>query len=135
MSLFWKFGVTNKELFEYKRNRIAEDIKSELALAIRKVKDPRVRDSLINIVKLEFSDKLSSIRVYVSTIKGLTIAKRAASGLRNASGFIKKEIGKNLKIKYMPEFIFIATDSIEYGTRISQKLKDIRGANSKWEYP
>ena len=105
-------------------------MKSELALAIRKVKDPRVRDSFINIVKLEFSDKLSSIRVYVSTIKGLTVAKRAASGLRNASGFIKKEIGKNLKIKYMPEFVFIATDSIEYGTHISQKLKDIRGANN-----
>lgn len=114
-------------MFEYKRNRIAQDIKSELALAIRKVKDPRVRDSFINIVRLEFSDKLSSIRVYVSTIKGLTIAKRAASGLRNASGFIKKEIGKNLRIRYMPEFTFIATDSIEYGSNIAKKLKDLQG--------
>ena len=118
-------------MFEYKRNRIAEDIKSELALAIRKVRDPRVRDSLVNIVKLEFSNKLASIKVYISTIKGLTVAKKAAKGLRNAVGFIKKEVGKNLKLKYMPEFIFIATDSIEYGTYISQKLRDIRGADEK----
>lgn len=121
-------------MFEYKRNRLAEDIKSELALAIRKVRDPKVRDSLINIVKLEFSNKLSSIKVYISTIKGLTVAKKAVKGLKNAVGFIKKEVGKNLKVKYMPEFIFIATDSIEYGTYISQKLKDIRGAEVKWRW-
>lgn len=126
-----QFGVTKHKLFEYKRNRIAQDIKSELALAIRKVRDPKVRDSLINIVKLEFSDKLSSIKVYISTIKGLTVAKKAVKGLKNAVGFIKREVGKNLKVKYMPEFIFIATDSIEYGTYISQKLKDIRGAEVK----
>ena len=126
-----QFGVTKHKLFEYKRNRIAQDIKSELALAIRKVRDPKVRDSLINIVKLEFSDKLSSIKVYISTIKGLTVAIKAVKGLKNAVGFIKREVGKNLKVKYMPEFIFIATDSIEYGTYISQKLKDIRGAEVK----
>ena len=126
-----QFGVTKHKLFEYKRNRIAQDIKSELALAIRKVRDPKVRDSLINIVKLEFSNKLASIKVYISTIKGLAVAKRAVKGLKNAVGFIKREVGKKLKIKYMPEFIFIATDSIEYGTYISQKLKDIRGAEVK----
>ena len=118
-------------MFEYKRNRLAEDIKSELALAIRKVRDPKVRDSLINVVKLEFSNKLASIKVYISTIKGLAVAKRAVKGLKNAVGFIKREVGKKLKIKYMPEFIFIATDSIEYGTYISQKLKDIEGADGK----
>lgn len=122
-----KVGVTELNLFEYKKNRAEENLKIQIALAIRRVKDPRVKESLVNIVKIECTDKLSVVRVYVSTIRGITIAKRAASGLNSATGFIKKELSKNLRMRYMPELIFIATDSIEYGTKISEKLRKIRG--------
>ncbi len=122
-----KVGVTKLNLFEYKKNRAEENLKIQIALAIRRVKDPRVKESLVNIVKIECTDKLSVVRVYVSTIRGITIAKRAASGLNSATGFIKKELSRNLRMRYMPELIFIATDSIEYGTKISEKLRKIRG--------
>lgn len=114
-------------MFEYKKIRAQEDLKAQIALAIRKVKDSRVRDSLVNIVKLECSNKLASIRVYVSTVLGLKIARRAAEGLNSATGFIKQELGKNLRMRYMPCITFIATDSIEYGTKISKKISELRG--------
>lgn len=119
------FGVTIVKLFTYKRDRTIKDIKSELAQAIMKVKEPSVRSSLINIVKIEATAKLSFIRVYISTIKGLAIARKACDGLQHASGFIKKELSKNLRLRYMPQFMFIATDSIEYGTNISELLNNV----------
>ena len=109
----------------YKKSRTLEDIKRELTLAFRKVKNSKVRDSFINIVKLETRKELSFIRVYISTIKGISTAKKACEGLKNASGFIKKEISKNLRLRYMPDFMFIATDSIEYGNNIIRLLDKV----------
>ena len=109
----------------YKKSRTLEDIKRELTLAFRKVKNSKVRDSFINIVKLETRKELSFIRVYISTIKGISTAKEACEGLKNASGFIKKEISKNLRLRYMPDFMFIATDSIEYGNNIIRLLDKV----------
>lgn len=118
-------GVTFYKLTTYKKDRKIKDIERELVLAIRKVKNSKVKDSLINIVKLESRDKLSLIKVYISTIKGISVAKRACEGLKNASGFIKSEISKNLRLKYMPDFIFIATDSIEHGDTVLKLLSNI----------
>lgn len=118
-------GVTFYKLVTYKKDRKIKDIERELALAIRKVKNSKVKDSLINIVKLESRDKLSLVRVYISTIKGISVAKRACEGLKSASGFIKSEISKNLRLKYMPDFIFIATDSIEHGDTVLKLLSNI----------
>ena len=119
------FGVTLFKLTTYKKSRTLEDIKRELTLAFRKVKNSKVRESFINIVKLETRKELSFIRVYVSTIKGISAAKRACEGLKSASGFIKKEISKNLRLRYMPDFMFIATDSIEYGNNIIKLLDKV----------
>ena len=59
-------------------------------------------------------------------MEGLERAKTAVQGLKSASGFIRREIGHALKLRHVPELIFKATDSIEYGAAISKKLSDLK---------
>ena len=63
--------------------------------------------------------------VYVSTMEGLSRTKEAVQGLKSAAGFIRRELGRRLSLRHVPQLIFKAPDSIEYGTHISKLLHDL----------
>ena len=113
----------------HKLGRTTEDIKRELTDILRHVKDPRVSDAFISIIRVEVTNDLSYCNVYISAMEGLERAKLALKGLKSASGFIRRELGNRLKLRHMPELIFHATDSIEYSANISRILNslDIKG--------
>ena len=106
----------------FKIDRTTEDIHRELTAILREVKDPRVKDCLLSLVRVEVTNDLSYCTVYVSTMEGLERSKTAVQGLKSAAGFIRRELGKRLSLRHVPQLIFKATDSIEYGTHISQLL-------------
>ena len=109
----------------YKQDRAAEDIKRELAAVIRELKDPRIAEHLISVSRAEVTGDLSYVKVYISAIEGLEIAKNAVKALTNASGLIRREVGKRLRLRKAPELKFIADDSIEYGMSIAKKLEGL----------
>lgn len=113
----------------HKLGRTTEDIKRELTDIFRHVKDPRVADAFISIIRVEVTNDLSYCNVYISAMEGLDRAKLALKGLKSASGFIRHELGSRLKLRHVPELIFHATDSIEYSANISRILNslDIKG--------
>ena len=113
----------------HKLVRTTEDIKRELTDILRHVKDPRVSDAFISIIRVEVTNDLSYCNVYISAMEGLERAKLALKGLKSASGFIRRELGNRLKLRHVPELIFHATDSIEYSANISRILNslDIKG--------
>lgn len=106
----------------FKIDRTTEDIHRELTAILREVKDPRVKDCLLSLVRVEVTNDLSYCTVYVSTMEGLERSKTAVQGLKSAAGFIRRELGKRLSLRHVPQLLFKATDSIEYGTHISQLL-------------
>lgn len=106
--------------------RISEDIRRELTAIFRELKDPRLKNGLISIVKVDVTNDLSFCKIYISELEGLEKAKVAVEGLKSASGYIKKELGIRLKIRHIPDLIFIATDSIEYGANISKMLNNLK---------
>ncbi len=110
--------------------RITEDIKRELTAIFRELKDPRITQTLLSIVRVEVTNDLSYCKVYVSAIDGLDKANEAVLGLKSASGFIKHELGLRLKLRHIPALIFVATDSIEYGTGISKMLNNLKGSTT-----
>ncbi len=110
----------------YKIGRITEDIKRELTAILREVKDPRVKECFLSIVRVEVTNDLSYCTVYVSTMEGIKATKRAVLGLRSAAGYIRRELGARLSLRHVPELLFKATDSIEYGAAISQKLRELQ---------
>lgn len=110
----------------YRIQRISEDIKRELTAIFRELKDPRLKSGLISIVKVDVTNDLSFCKIYISELEGLEKAKIAVEGLKSASGYIKKELGIRLNLRHIPDLIFIATDSIEYGANISKMLNNLK---------
>ena len=113
-------------------DRTTEDIKRELTAIFKMVKDPRVADCFISIIRVEVTNDLSYCTVYFSVIEGMERAKEALKGLKSASGFIRRELGHRLHLRHTPELIFKATDSVEYSANISRILNelDIKTADS-----
>ncbi|ARP51186.1 MULTISPECIES: 30S ribosome-binding factor RbfA [Caproicibacterium] len=110
----------------YKLDRTTEDIRRELTAVFRELKDPRVSNTLLSIVRVEVSRDLSYCTVYVSDMEGMERAQRAVQGLKSAAGFIRHELGSRLSLRHVPELTFKATDSIEYSANISRILEDLK---------
>ena len=97
-------------------NRINEDIQRELASLIRTVKDPRVH-GLISITRVDTTTDLRYCRVYVSVLDHSDV-KEVVKGLKSAAGYLRRELGRGLTLRYTPELQFIEDDSIERGVRM-----------------
>ena len=91
----------------------------------RELKDPRVSGVMLSVVRVEVTNDLSYCTVYVSAMEGMDAAKNAVKGLKSAAGFVRRELGARLKLRHVPELIFKATDSIEYGANIARILHDL----------
>lgn len=108
----------------YKTDRTAEDIKREITAVIRELKDPRVKDKLLTVVRIELASDLSYGKVYISALEGIDTAKKAVEGLERATGLIRREIGNRLHLRKSPELRFIADDSVREGIELFKKYEE-----------
>jgi ribosome-binding factor A len=106
----------------FKINRITSDIRLTLSSLLREIKDPRV-SRLLSIVKVDVSGDLSYATVYVSAIEGSEKTAESVKALKNAAGFLRRELGSRLKLRKVPELRFVADDSIEQSANISRIIK------------
>lgn len=113
----------------HRMQHIFETIKRELPSVIRELNDPRVKNKFIDIVKTDISKDMSLCRVYISSIGGFSKTKTAENGLNSAVPYIKKELGKRLELRRIPDIKFIATDSIEYSVNMIRKINDLNIKN------
>ena len=104
----------------YKQQRMAQDIKRLLSMLARDLKDPRVQNKILSIVRVELSGDLSYAKVYVSAMEGLSAAQEAVKGLKSSSGFLKRELSNALHLRKCPELHFIADDSIAYSAHLNE---------------
>jgi len=111
---------------EYKRSKRVGDLIKEIIseTIITKIKDPRI--SFITITDVELADNLRLAKVFFSAIGNDQERKELLLGLKSATGFIKKELGFKLKLKYSPDIIFEYDDSWEYGNRIDQIMNRLK---------
>ena len=103
--------------------RINEEIQRELADQLRRLKDPRVSSGMVSIIRVDTTGDLRYARVYVSALDK-SQEKEILKGLKSASGFLRRELGRALQLLYTPELQFIADDSIQYGAHILEVLRD-----------
>ena len=109
-----------------KIGRITSDVLLAMSQLLREVKDPRV-SKLLSIVKVDVSGDLSYATFYVSAIEGYEATKESVKGLKNAAGYLRRELGSRLKLRKVPELRFIADDSISK----SAEIMDIIGSFKK----
>ena len=96
--------------------RINEEIQRELASLIRTVKDPRVH-GLVSITAVDTTSDLRYSRIYVSVLDKSDV-KEVVKGLKSAAGYLRRELGAALKLRYTPELQFVEDDSIGQGAHI-----------------
>ena len=104
-------------------NRINDEIQRELAAQIRNLKDPRVSGTgMVSITRVDTTNDLRYARVYVSVLDKAQ-EKDVLKGLKSASGFLRRELGHALQLRYTPELHFSGDDSIEHGAHILELLR------------
>ena len=103
--------------------RINEEIQRELASLLRTVKDPRVH-GLVTLTRVETTPDLRFSKIYVSVLDKSDV-KEVVKGLKSAGGYLRRELGRALSLRYTPELVFQADDSIDRGTHILKLLNDI----------
>ena len=108
---------------KYRRGRINDEVKKELSMILREVKDPRISDAFISITAVDVTGDLKFAKVYYSAMQG--DKKEVAAGLKSSAGFIRREVARRLNLRMTPEFTFIADHSIEHGAHISKLLNSI----------
>ena len=108
----------------FKNSRMAEDIKREMTAILRELKDPRI-DKMLTIVRADLSGDMSNCKIYVSSFEGMERTVESVKGLKNASGFVRRELFHRLKMRKSPELTFVADNSIERSAEISRKLNDL----------
>ena len=104
--------------------RVGDRIREEISdLLIRKIKDPRI--GFLTITTVEMSRDLRHAKVFFSTLGTEKERQQALIGLRSATGFIKRELGERLQLRYMPEIVFHYDSSLEYGSRIAKMIDEV----------
>ena len=81
---------------------------------------------MLTVVRVEVSSDASYAKVYISALEGLDTAKEAVKGLKSATGYVRREVGKRLHLRKTPELVFIADDSIEHGMNIVKIMDDLK---------
>ena len=97
--------------------RINEEIQRELSELLRNVKDPRVQKTMISITRVQTTPDLRYAKVYVSMLdKDQT--REVLKGLKSAGGWLRRELGARLQLRYTPELVWEEDTSITHGARI-----------------
>ena len=103
--------------------RINEEIQRELSSLIRTVKDPRVH-GLVSITAVDTTPDLRYAKIFVSVLDKSDV-KEVVKGLRSAGGYLRRELGRSLQLRYTPELTFTPDDSIAEGARILEIIHDL----------
>jgi len=110
--------------------RVAEQIKKDVSQIIgAEIKDPRVA-SITSVTDVELTKDLRYASVYVSIYGTETEKEETLQTLVRASGFIRGEIGRRVRLRYTPEISFYLDKSIEYGAHIEDLIKSLKQAEN-----
>ena len=110
--------------------RINEEIQKELASLIPNLKDPRVQNTMISVTHVETTPDLRYAKVYVSFLQE-DRAEDALKGLKSAGGYLRRELGSALQLRYTPELVWALDDSITYGAKMLKLINSLEVKNDE----
>jgi ribosome-binding factor A len=103
-------------------NRISEEVRREISEIVQnELKDPRL-SRMTSIISVNVTRDLRYAKVYVSVLGSEEEKKNTINGLKSAAGFIRREIGQRIQLRYTPELQFELDNSIERGVYLSKLI-------------
>lgn len=113
-----------RELHFKRAQRVGDLIKREISqMLIRGIKDPRI--GLVTITRVSLTDDLRLAKVYFSVIGGEDDRQRNLEGLNSARGFIKREVGRRIHLRHVPEIVFNYDPSLDYADHIDRLMREL----------
>jgi len=104
--------------------RINDDIQRVISARLRDIKDPRVQQGMISVTRVETTGDLRYCKVWLS-VMGLENEKEFRRGIKSAAGWLRRELGAVLNLRYTPELVFELDHSIEYGAHINEVINSL----------
>ncbi len=113
-------------------DRVSEQIRRDLSELLRQVKDPRVAQllPLVTITDVEVSTDYTHAKVFYTSLAGAERGKEIARGLAHAASFLRRELGRRLRIHHIPELHFVFDASVEHGTYLSHLIDEVAAADA-----
>ena len=104
--------------------RVAEQIKKELGQMLQQeLKDPRI--GFVTVTGVDVTNDLSQAKVYLSVLGSEEEKENTLKAIAGASGYIRSEIGRRIRLRHTPELVFKFDESIDYGSRIERLLQQL----------
>ncbi len=114
----------------HRPGRLAEAMKKEISDILRsEIKDPRI--GFVTITAVDVSPDLRHAKIYASVLGGGDQRKATAEALNRATGYIRSEIGRRIRLKHTPEISFQLDDSIERGTRVIRLMEEVKSGGGE----
>ena len=108
-----------------KNTRINTEVQHELANLIRGgIKDPRIHP-VTSVTAVEVAPDLKTCRAYISVLGDDEAKRNTLEGLKNAEGYIRRQLAKTINLRNTPEIRFILDESIEYGVAMSKLIDEV----------
>ena len=104
--------------------RTNDDIQRVIAAKLREIKDPRIQQGMISVTRVETTGDLRYSKIWLS-VMGLENEKEFRRGLKSAAGWLRRELGGSLNLRYTPELVFELDHSIEYGAHINEVINSL----------
>ncbi len=106
--------------------KLQELIKQEMSkMLLTDLKDPRI--GFVTVTDVEMTGDLRTAKIYVSVMGGEEQVKSSFEGLQSALGFIRREIGQRIRLRFTPEISFSPDTSLDYGDHIQKLLLQVEG--------
>ena len=104
--------------------KVADLIQREVAeMLVKSIKDPRI--GFVTITKVTVSEDCRFAKVYFSVAGTLAERESSGKGLESAKGYVRKELGRRLRLRYTPEIVFQFDPSIEYAIHMEEVIRNI----------
>ena len=113
-----------KNMSSNKIARINDDIQRVVSAKLREIKDPRLQQGMISVTRVETTGDLRYSKIWLS-VMGLENEKEFRRGIKSASGWLRRELGSVLDLRYTPELVFELDHIIEYGAHIHEVINSL----------
>lgn len=104
--------------------RVAEEIRSNAAMILRNLKDPRI--GFVSVVSAEVSTDLRYVKLFVSVYGPEAERKATMTALQRATGYVRTELGHRVRLYHTPELRFVEDTSMAFGEHINRLLRDVQ---------
>jgi ribosome-binding factor A len=112
--------------------RVADLVRKEISeMLVRTIKDPRI--GFVTITRVTVTDDCRSARIYYSVVGPPDEREQSLEGLNSAKGYIRRELGHRMKLKYTPEIVFQFDPSVEYAVHMGELIHHLQEEREKKE--